>query len=117
MTNTKNAMHEAINVCWECRATCNDILFNYCLKTGGEHVEEAHVKLMMDCIQMCQTSADFMTRNSELHMAICNACADVCDKCAESCEKIDCTTMKRCAEACRRCAESCRNMANMKKAA
>jgi len=117
MTNTNNAMHEATNICWECRAICNETLYNYCLKTGGEHVVEAHIKLMTDCIQICQTSADFMTRNSELHTAICNACADVCDSCAESCEKMEGEEMKRCAEACRRCAQSCRSMSKMKKAA
>lgn len=80
-------------------------------------MEAEHVKLMADCIQACQTAADFMVRNSQLHAATCAACADVCEACARSCEKIGGEEMKRCAELCRKCAKSCREMGKMKEAA
>jgi hypothetical protein len=72
---------------------------------------------MTDCIQACQTAADFMIRGSKLHASECLACADVCDACADSCEKISNVEMKKCAELCRRCAKSCRDLGQMKKAA
>jgi hypothetical protein len=103
-------MKECIQACWDCRAVCQEMLFNHCLSMGGEHVAESHVKLMTDCIQICQLAADFMTRQSEMHDKVCGACADICDSCADSCEEIGGEEMNRCMEACRKCAEECRHM-------
>ena len=118
MHNTQNNnLQECITLCWECRTECQKTFFHHCLEQGGKHVEAAHVRLITDCIQACQTAADFMVRGSSLHMAECAVCAEVCDACAESCEHIGGEEMKRCAEVCRRCAQSCRDMGKMKKAA
>jgi hypothetical protein len=108
---------DCVTLCWECRTECQKTLFNHCLQEGGKHAEAEHVKLMMDCIQACQTAADFMTRGSALYASACAACADVCEACAESCERIGGEHMKACAEICRRCARECREMGNMRKAA
>ena len=105
-----------IRNCWECRATCQSTLFNHCLEMGGAHVEKEHVKLMLDCIQACQTCADFMTRNSLLHPKMCAVYAEVCEACAISCEAIDSPEMQACAAACRKCAITCREMGDMKAA-
>jgi hypothetical protein len=110
---TDPRMHDCIQHCWDCRDTCQATLYNYCLARGGHHVEQAHVRVMEDCIQICQTAADFMTRGSDQHAAICAACADVCDACAESCEMMDDEEMTACARVCRACAESCREMSRM----
>ena len=83
-------------------------LANVCLEKGGEHVERAHVKLMLDCIQICATCTDFMIRGSELHGLVCRACSEVCRRSAESCETVG---MADCAAACRKCADSCGAMA------
>lgn len=115
--NMEQKMEDCITQCNECRDVCFDALYNHCLKMGGEHAEAEHVKLMTDCIQACQTAADFMRRGSALHASECSACADVCEACAESCEQIGGEQMLRCAETCRRCAQSCRDMGKMKKAA
>lgn len=107
---TDPAMHDCIQKCWECRDTCQATFYNYCLEQGGHHVEQAHVRLMADCIQICQTAADFMTRGSTLHGDVCGVCADVCDACADSCDMMDDDEMKACAKICRECADSCREM-------
>lgn len=112
-----NTNQTCITTCWDCRNECHETLFNHCLVEGGKHVEQEHVKLMTDCIQICQTAADFMTRQSPLHASVCAACADVCEACAKSCEAIGGEHMKLCAGTCRRCAQSCRDMGNMRKAA
>lgn len=66
---------------------------------------------MMDCAQICATSADFMLRGSDLHGRTCGVCAEACTRCAEGCERMgDDDMMRRRAEACRRCAESCGQM-------
>lgn len=103
-------MQNYIEICWNCRHECQTTLFNHCLPMGGEHVAEDHVKIMMDCIQICQTAADFMTRGSGLHAEVCAACAEICDACADSCEEIGGQEMERCADICRQCADACREM-------
>jgi hypothetical protein len=76
-------------------------------------VAHDHAVLMNDCIQACQTAADFMVRGSARHAVECAACAEVCEACAASCEAFDCDEMKACADICRRCARSCRDMSRM----
>ena len=70
--------------------------------------------LLLDCAQICATSADFMLRMSDHHPQVCGVCADICDACARECESMadGAEFMRRCADACRRCAESCRRMSS-----
>jgi|SRR5215510_5287383 len=80
----------------------------YCLFKGGEYANEKLIRLLQDCAEICQTTANFMIRNSDILPAICNACAEICLKCAEACELLDNDyLMEACAEACRQCAEFC----------
>jgi hypothetical protein len=84
----------------------------YCLQHGGQHAEAAHIRLLLDCAEICQTSANFMLRGSDLHSRICAVCAEICDRCAQDCERFEGDQqMQACAQACHRCAESCRQMA------
>jgi hypothetical protein len=84
----------------------------HCLEKGGRHAEPQHIRLLLDCAEICQTSANFMVRGSDLHAATCRACAEVCERCADDCERMaDDEMMRRCAEICRRCAASCAQMA------
>jgi hypothetical protein len=97
--------------CMRCHAACLETL-RYCLEQGGEHASVEHTRLLLDCAQICQTSADFMLRGSDLHVETCAVCADICQRCAQSCEQLaDDETMRRCAQTCRECAESCRRSA------
>jgi hypothetical protein len=106
-------MENCIQNCDDCHAICTSTLA-HCLQMGGEHATHSHIRLLLDCAQICQTSADFMLRGSALHHRTCAVCAEVCDRCAEDCEKYhDDETMRQCAEMCRQCAGSCRSMANM----
>jgi len=104
-------MEACIEACRECARICTETA-RHCLEMGGEHADARHIALLLDCAQICQTSADFMLRGSDLSPRVCAACAAVCAACAESCERFsDDAAMRACAEACRRCAESCRAMA------
>ena len=108
-------MHEdfqhCIQECLQCHSICLETL-THCLQKGGAHAEAAHIRLLLDCVEICQTSANFMLRGSDLHSRTCGVCAEVCERCAQDCERMgDDAQMKACAEACRRCAESCRQMA------
>lgn len=109
----KKSLQDCIRHCWDCRNECQETLFTHCLVNGGKHTEPEHVRLMADCIQICQTAADFMTRQSPMHMAVCRACAEICEACADSCAEFEDAHMQRCAETCRRCAQHCRDTSEM----
>jgi hypothetical protein len=55
--NTKT-MQSCIDVCTKCYQVCLQTAMNHCLETGGKHVEPSHFRLMINCAQICQTSAD-----------------------------------------------------------
>jgi len=103
-------METCIQNCTTCHRTCSEALAHI-LKKGGKHADAALALLLLDCIEICQTSADFMIRGSLRHKLTCGVCAQICSRCAEACAAIDDEQMRRCAEICRRCAESCRQMA------
>lgn len=111
-TMTSAEMRECIENCTNCHAICLETV-THCLQMGGKHAEAGHIRLLLDCAQICATSADFMLRSSDLHQFTCGVCAEACERCAAACEEIggDDELMRRCAEMCRRCAESCRRMA------
>ncbi|QDT13456.1 hypothetical protein [Stieleria marina] len=50
MSTATASMKECLENCQECQAICADMLTTQCLPEGGNHVEQTHVKLMLDCI-------------------------------------------------------------------
>ncbi len=110
-------LQECILNCTDCHRVCSETV-TYCLQQGGAHAEAAHIRLLLDCAEICQTSADFMIRGSELHRQSCAVCAEICERCAQDSERFgDDPQMQTCADICRRCAASCRQMAGMARAA
>jgi hypothetical protein len=106
----QNRMQGCIEDCQRCAAACLSTL-THCLQMGGEHVRPEHVRAMLDCVDACQTAANFMLRGSAMHGRTCAVCAEACTACAVSCERMNDATMKSCAETCRHCAASCAEMA------
>lgn len=106
-------MQECIQACQQCHSICLTTV-QHCLQMGGRHAAPQHITLLLDCAQICQTSADFMLRGSELHGRTCGVCAEVCERCAQDCERLDPNDqqMQMCAQVCRQCADSCRRMAS-----
>jgi len=104
-------VRRVIDDCVECHSVCTETV-SHCLQLGGEHVSAEHIRLLLDCANACQASAESMLLGSEFQRRLCAVCAEICEACAKSCERIagDDSLMKRCAEICRRCAASCREM-------
>ncbi len=106
-------MITCIQECQNCENVCT-MSVNHCLGLGGEHAAQDHIRLMLDCAEMCRTSAGMMLRMSPLHSLTCGICAEFCERCADDCEKFkDDPMMQQCAIVCRSCAQSCRSMATM----
>jgi hypothetical protein len=100
-----------IQHCIECASVCEQTV-THCLMLGGKHASAEHIGLLMDCAQICGTSARFMQHLSHFHTRTCEVCAEVCDACAKDCEQMagGDQTILECAKACRNCAESCHSM-------
>ena len=47
----------------------------HCLEMGGERVAPQHLRLMLLCAEICETSAKFLISNSDLHKETCRVCA------------------------------------------
>ncbi len=96
-----------IEACLACHAHCLETSVVYCLKQGGAHAQQEHIRLMLDCAAICRDTADFGLRASPYFKSVCALCARVCDDCAESCRALG-DTRKGCADMCAQCAELCR---------
>ena len=104
-------MDECIEACLQCHVVCT-MTAQYALAQGGDYATVDVIGLMLDCAEICQTSANFMIRGSPYHTLTCSACAELCRACAEVCREMgDDEHMRSCAEICERCAELCEEMA------
>jgi len=110
-TSVSEKMKECIQECQSCHDICIETAM-HCLEMGGEHAQPDHIRLLLDCAEICQTSANFMLRGSDLHFYTCGVCAEICEHCAVSCEQFSNNTiMQQCAQTCRSCYQSCMEMA------
>lgn len=108
--STTDDMQMCIQICLQCSQVCEQAV-QYSLDQGGRYMEPRHIRQLQDCAEMCRVAANFMMRDSSLHMQTCRTCALVCWSTAADCERFsDDATMKMCADICRRCAESCQQM-------
>jgi hypothetical protein len=107
---TTHSIEQCIETCVRCHRICLETAARHL--AGEGEIGATHLRLLLDCAEICQTSANFMIRGSDLHGETCAACAAICDRCADECDRLgDDPHMAACAEICRRCAESCRDMA------
>ena len=98
-----------IQACLDCYRHCQQTALGVCLERGGRHAEPAHLRLMLDCAEVCRSAAALMLSESPFHADLCGLCAEVCEACAASCAHLD--DMQDCQHACEHCAETCRQMA------
>lgn len=106
------ALQQGVTEALSCHRICEETI-THCLYVGGAHADPDHIRLLMDCADICRTAADFMVRGSRFSPSISALCADVCEACAADCERFtDDAQMVACVQACRRCAQACREMAD-----
>jgi hypothetical protein len=87
---TKHArtMEQCIENCTNCHRICLETAARHFAGESSPRLEEQHVRLLLDCAEICRTSADFMMRGSVMHQHTCRACAEICRRCAESCREM-----------------------------
>src|SRR5215475_12988187 len=97
-------VQECIELCIQCHQTCVDTL-DYCIR--NDHTAPSHLRILLDTTEICQTTANFLMRNSDIHRGVCAACASTCRACASSCAQFDDEIIAQCARSCLECADSC----------
>jgi hypothetical protein len=115
MNQISHHAHDALDALAHCHQTCHSMAMVHCLELGGEHARPQHLRLMLDCADVCATTADFIGRKSQFHTRISELCVEICETCAEACEKLG--QMDDCLTACRTCADRCREIARSDHAA
>jgi hypothetical protein len=95
-----------VDECERCHRICLRTAMADSLEQGGEHVEPAHLRLMLACAELCRATADSVLAAFDTWEALSALCAKVCTQCAESCERVG--ELEECGEACRVCAQACR---------
>lgn len=66
-TSMNDEMRRCVDECLSCFRTCLESV-THCLEKGGRHAEASHIRLLLDCAEICETSAGFMLRTSDLHI-------------------------------------------------
>lgn len=111
---TAHPLEDASRRCVQAAADCHQFCIEtivYCRQRGGIYAEPVHLRILLDCAEICQTTTDLMLRGSDLSMALCHLCADAAERCAFSCDQFAGERQTRaCAEASRRCALLCREL-------
>lgn len=96
----------------ECYTVCTETL-SYSLDGGGHLFDQQHLRLLIDCCEVCQTTQNTLLRSSEVGTMMSAVCAEACEKAAESCRRVDGSDEQliACAEVCDHTADCCRQLA------
>jgi hypothetical protein len=109
----KNRSSKLITMLAECADACYNCS-TACLQEQDVKKMAECIRLDMDCAQLCQTTAAFISRNSDHANDLIKVCAEICSDCAEECAKHkDMEHCRICAELCKKCAEMCRMNENV----
>jgi hypothetical protein len=103
--NDPAVMIRCVDECERCHRICLHTAMMYSLEQGVEHVEPAHLRLMMACADLCRATADSLLAGFDTSEDLCAICARVCAQCGESCARVG--ELAECMEACRACAAAC----------
>lgn len=95
--------------CLECYRVCVDAAINHQLGVVARDVEPAHIRLLLSCAEICQTTANVVGAGSPLHKPTCRVAAKLCRRCASDCERLG--DLEECVRAARHCADSCQRVA------
>jgi hypothetical protein len=103
------AISEEMRQCIDATSQC----YNVCTETLTHSSNAEHVRLLIDCCEICQTTQNTLLRASDLGMMLAAVCVEACEKAAWSCRRIDTSDeqLNECAEMCDRTANCCRRLA------
>jgi hypothetical protein len=106
MSPFSSQIEDCVTHLLDCHKLCLSAAMTHDLEGEGAVRRPQHLRLLLDCAQLCMTTADALLRKSQFHAQLCALCTDVCETCARECEALQ--GMNACVATCRDCAESCR---------
>lgn len=110
MGSASSSMLTCMQACQQCHEACRKAAFGLS-PAAAQDLAADDVRLLMECAELCQLSANWQLAGSQYCRQICAVCAEVCRQCQDRCN--DNEGMQECAAACQRCAESCAAMSSM----
>ncbi len=69
-------MQQCIDDCMSCYDVCLQTAKN-CQQAGGQHAAQNHIWMLLDCADVCQTTAHLMQHNNPLYGYITSAAAQI----------------------------------------
>lgn len=96
----------ALDECTRCHQICLTGS-GHVLRQGGDLADARHIRLLSDCVELCETNSNFMLRGSPFAQETAALCAEICRQCADELDGSDDAVIQTCADACRDCAEAC----------
>ena len=105
-------MRRCIEATSDCYTVCTETL-NYRLNGGADIPDPEHVRLLIDCCEVCQTTQNSLLRASELGTMLSAVTVEACEKVSESLRAIDGSDeqLEHCADVCDETADCCRELA------
>jgi hypothetical protein len=103
---------ECIEATSDCYTVCSETL-THSLGDAGTPAHARHIRLLIDCAEISQTTQNSLVRASELGLMMAAVCVEACEKVAVSCRRIDTSDpqLNTCAEVCDHTANCCRQLA------
>jgi hypothetical protein len=84
------------------------------MRTGGEYDHSGNIRLLIDCAQVCETTAELQREHGTLPERNYDLCAEMCERAARVCAMFPHDRMMLLGQdACRRGAAYCRQKAGM----
>ncbi|MCI1003492.1 hypothetical protein HWE01_01585 [Herbaspirillum sp. C7C8] len=109
-TSSSSSMTTCLQACQHCHEVCRKAAFGIS-PAAAQELAADDVRLLLECAELCQLSANWQLAGSQYCRQICGICAEVCRHCQARCNAND--DMQECATVCQRCAESCEAMSSM----
>jgi hypothetical protein len=105
-------MRDCIEAASMCYTVCTETL-TYSLNAGAALSEGDHIRFLIDCCEVCQTTQNSLLRVSAVGTMLVAVCAEACERVAESCRRVDESDeqLALCAATCDRTADACRGLA------
>lgn len=90
----------------KCSAFCK-FCANQCLNEHNIEMLKDCIRLDNDCSDVCETTANYLIRESGFCNDLVKICEQICRQCSDECLKHEHEHCKECAKICKECEEMC----------
>lgn len=101
-------LRDCIEACGDCLRVLRSYARNGARAGPGSRRERAMWRLMLDCAEVCEATANLLRADLACPPQRIEACRKLCAECAAACDATAPSgPIGACAAACRRCAQAC----------